>query len=77
MDVDAEDEEFTDLHIDFPPGEVDFAGRCDLRWDLLRRVDSVVYKIFVERCLKLRSVRCWKNFFFFKSMPLRSAIEHG
>jgi len=47
MYVDTQDEQFTDLHIDFAPGEIYFARCGDLSWYLLCGLDCVVNKVFV------------------------------
>ena len=51
VDVDAEDEELADLHVDFAAGEVDAAGGGDGRGDGLRGGDGGGEEVFVEGCL--------------------------
>ncbi len=54
MDVDAQDEELADLHVDFAAGEVYSARGGDGGGDGLRGGDCGVEEVFVEGCL-------WKN----------------
>lgn len=51
MDVDAEDEEFADLHVDLAAGEVDATRARDGGWDGLRGCDGCVDEVFVEGSL--------------------------
>jgi hypothetical protein len=51
VDVDAEDEELADLHVDFAAGEVDAAGAGDGGGDGGGRCDCCVDEVFVEGCL--------------------------
>jgi hypothetical protein len=51
VDVDAEDEELADLHVDFATGEVDAAGAGDGGGDGGGRCDCCVDEVFVEGCL--------------------------
>lgn len=51
MDVDAQDEELADLHVDFAAGEVDAACAGDGRGDGLGGRDCCVEEVFVEGCL--------------------------
>lgn len=48
MDVDAQDEELADLHVDLAAGEVDAAGGSDLGRDVLGCGDGGVDKGLVE-----------------------------
>jgi hypothetical protein len=48
VNVDAEDEELADLHVDLRSGEGDFARQGDLGGDILAGFDSVVDKGFEE-----------------------------
>lgn len=57
VDVDAEDEELADLHVDFAAGEVDAAGAGDGRGDRLRGRDGGGEEVFVEGCLERRKGR--------------------
>jgi hypothetical protein len=47
VDVDAEDEQLADLHVDLLPGQVDLARRCDLGGNSLGRFNGVVDDVFV------------------------------
>lgn len=51
MDVDAEDEELADLHIDFAAGEVDATCASNGGGNGLCCCDGCVDEVFVERCL--------------------------
>ena len=51
VDVDAQDEELADLHVDFAAGEIDAAGAGDGGGDRLGRCDCCVNEVFVEGCL--------------------------
>lgn len=52
VDVDAQDEEFADLHVDLAARQVDAAGARDGRGDGLRSCDGCVDEVFVEGCLR-------------------------
>ena len=51
MDIDAQDEELADLHVDFAAREVDAAGAGDGAGDGLGCGDCSVDQVFVEGCL--------------------------
>jgi hypothetical protein len=51
VNVDAEDEELADLHVDFAAGEVDATGAGDGGGDCGRCCDCCVDEVFVEGCL--------------------------
>jgi hypothetical protein len=53
VDVDAEDEELADLHVDLRPGEGDFACQGDLGGDIFTGFDGVIDEGFEERSLDL------------------------
>ena len=46
VDVDAENEEFANLHVDLFAGESDLAGQRNLGGDLFAGIDSCVDKFF-------------------------------
>lgn len=48
MDVDAQDEQFANLHVDLAAGEVDAAGAGDGGGDGLGGCDCCVEEVFVE-----------------------------
>jgi hypothetical protein len=54
VDVDAEDEELADLHVDLAASEVDAAGAGDGGGDGGRCCDCCVDEVFVEGCLWVR-----------------------
>lgn len=51
MDVDAQDEELADLHVDLGPAQVDFARERDLGGNVIACFDGGGYELFEERCL--------------------------
>lgn len=51
VDVDAEDEELADLHVDFAAGKVDTACACDGGGNGLCCCDGCVNEILVQRSL--------------------------
>jgi hypothetical protein len=42
VDVDAQDEEFADLHVDFAAGEGDLARECELRGQVFAEFDRCI-----------------------------------
>jgi hypothetical protein len=56
VNVDAEDEELADLHVDFAAGEVDAAGAGDGGRDGGGCCDCCVDEVFVEGCLWAREL---------------------
>ena len=52
VDVDTENEELADLHIDLLSRQVDLARRRDLGWDVLARVNRRGYELLKQRCLQ-------------------------
>lgn len=56
MNVDAQDEQLADLHVDLAPGEVDTAGAGDLGGDVLGCGDCGVNEVFVEGRLWIENI---------------------
>lgn len=53
MDVDAEDKQLADLHIDLGPAEVDLTRQCNLGGNVFTDVDSGGDELFKERGLRM------------------------
>lgn len=51
MDIDSENEEFADLHIDLSARERDLTGKSNLRWDIFAGFDSIIDEFLEEGCL--------------------------
>lgn len=56
VDVDAQDEELADLHVDLAPGEVDGAGQGNGFREVFGSVDGVVDEVFEEGGLEVGGV---------------------
>jgi len=79
MDVDTENEELADLHVDFTASEIDAAGAGDGGGNRLGCCNGCVDKVFVEGCLLGRRVSkssLARNLEHI-NLPSYSVQEHG